>query len=494
MYSPQSYYGLSPGSPIYFINVARNENQAKNVFFKEFLGHLQNCAWFEKKYDTPSVQAVFFQKNLVALSGNSQAFGWLGYNTLQWVGDEIAFFLASSGGTDDDSGESKAEECWEAAFGSCKTRFPEHYKMIGITTPRYDDDFVMHKFYELKRISETNKSAYAVQKATWEIHPKLTKDDFKQQLERDYRRTMRDFGAVPMGVIETFWGDPEFVDKNVCETCRQCPVYQKRALTQNKYACREYENCTANPYRGNGAFADWFTPDIEADYYMHFDLSKNKDKTAFSLTHCVGWVKVRVDPLENKEFSKAMNEPDPLTEDLSKEEKPKDVDDDEMWQDKPLIKLDFIGWIDPSDKVDVRLLKNGEIYYTGILQYIVMALLKRGFKIAKITADSYNSHMFKQSLEDRGIDTDLLSLDRTDEVPVKAKNCFVENRVEYPYDYIFARESRHLKYLKGNKVDHPTGYGKDVIDSIFGSVYNCEINQTSQVAIEFSDVNISGID
>lgn len=36
MYNPQAYYGLSPGSNIYFINVARNEYQAKNVFLLNF--------------------------------------------------------------------------------------------------------------------------------------------------------------------------------------------------------------------------------------------------------------------------------------------------------------------------------------------------------------------------------------------------------------------------------------------------------------------------
>jgi len=91
--------------------------------------------------------------------------------------------------------------------------------------------------------------------------------------------------------------------------------------------------------------------------------------------------------------------------------------------------------------------------------------------------------MFKQSIEDHGIETELLSLDRTDEVPVNAKKAFVENRVEYPYDRTLAREARHLKYV-GKKVDHPTGEGKDIIDSVFGSVYNAENTEMNSVAFE----------
>ena len=99
-----------------------------------------------------------------------------------------------------------------------------------------------------------------------------------------------------------------------------------------------------------------------------------------------------------------------------------------MYEERPLIKTDMIAYIDPKDKRDDRMLKNGEIYYAAILKYIVLELLNRGFHIIKATADSYQSHQFKQTLEEMGIETELLSLDRTDEVPVTAKNAFAENR------------------------------------------------------------------
>ena len=478
MYSPQTYYGLSPGSAIYFINVARNEQQAKNVFFKEFIGHLENCAWFEGKYSEPGTQQVTFLKNIIALSGNSQAFGWLGYNTIQWVGDELAFFLEKDS---DESSESKAKECWEAAFGSCISRFKEHYKMIAITTPRFDDDFVMHKFYELMHQMQEDGTAFAMQAATWEMHPNMTIDDFKNSLARDYRRTMRDFGAQPMGVIETFWGDPDFVDKNPCEICKNCPLYANRELNEDPYACWDYEDCRANPYQGNGKFREWFSAEPDSDYYIHLDLSKNKDKTSIAMTHVVDWLDVELDPFEAQELTRKNKDNDKMTA----EEK---LDEEDRFEERPVIKVDFIAWIDPVAKRDPLLLKNSEIYYDGILKYIIYWLQDHGFNIVLVTVDSYQSHMFKQSLEDQDIQTELLSLDRTDEVPVQAKKCFVENRVEYPYDRIFAKEARHLKYIQGKRVDHPTGKGKDIIDSVFGSVYNCETEEAGQGTFEIFDL------
>jgi len=469
MYNPQSFYGLSPGSPIYFVNVARNEGQAKNVFFVEFVGMLENCPWFQGKYEEPSGGVVRFNKKIRALSGNSQAFGWLGYNTIQWVGDELAFFLEKDA---NEESASKAEDCWEAAYGSCQTRFPDHYKMIGITTPRYDDDFVMQKCYEL----DDREDGYFIQKATWDMNPRLTKEDFKHALARNYRRTMRDFGALPMGIIESFWSDPEYVEANVCETCRQCPIYQGRSINSDIYACRDYEPCRANAYKGNGRWAEWLCAEtVESEYCMHFDLSQNKDRLGFTLGHVTGSIKIELDNFELYDM---------LDEDERKDGL-QDVDEEDKYIEKPLIKIDAIGFIDPRSKRDDDLLKAGEIRYHAVLNKIILPLKLLGINITKITFDQFQSLYLRQQLEDKGYDVDLLSLDRTDEVPVQAKRTFVENRVEYPYDKTLCAEAKKLKYIRGKKVDHPgskgtggstqgLGNSKDIWDSTAGTIYNCE--------------------
>lgn len=470
MRSPQAYHFMAPGSSLYFVNVARNENQAKNVFFAEFIGHLENCRWFDGRYDDPGTQKVSFAKNLHVLSGNSQAFGWLGYNTIFWVGDELAFFLTKDG-ADEDDGNSKAEECWLAAYGSCQTRFPDHYKMIGITTPRFDDDFVMKKFHQLTERMNTDGTAFTMQAPTWDIHPRLTIEDFQSDLETDYRRTMRDFGAIPMGVIDTFWGDPEYLQNNVCAECKQCPVYKKcfdkegNVIATDPYMCWDYDDCKADAYKGNGKFRDWFVPDKDAEYFMHFDLSKNKDKTGFSLSHIVDYIDVELDMAEKLSLRK-QNIKDGLINEGE------EFDDYEV--ERALIKVDFVGWTNPKSPRDPNLTKNGEIYYDGIINHIVQPLLDKGCNLTKVTMDQFQSHYFKQTLEDKGIECELLSLDRTDEVPVEAKNAVVDNRVSYPWNYTLCREARHLKYVNGKKVDHPTGHGKDIIDGFFGCIYNAD--------------------
>ena len=368
--NPQEHYGLAPGSPIYFVNTARNDTQAKKVFFMQFKGMLTNCLWFDGKYDEPSSNEVRFNKGLVALSVNSQAFGWLGFNTIQWVGDELAFFLEND---NDEGSNSRAEECWQAAFGSCQTRFPKYYKMIGITTPRFDDDFVMRKCRELQGRSD----GYFIQKPTWDIHPDLTKETFKNEFIRDPRRTMRDFGAQPMGLLEGFFAEPDFLENNVKQECKICEVYVNRKISTDDYECMDFEDCRQNPYMGNGKFAEWFKPNLELEYYMHFDLSKNKDWLGFTMGHSDDTI------LVEKSLSEILAISD-------KSKKGIEIDEEDRMSEKPLIGIDIFGFINPKSQRDDELVRNSELYYPGIFKNIVVKLkCEMGFNIVKITFDQF---------------------------------------------------------------------------------------------------------
>jgi hypothetical protein len=463
MVNPQSYHGLAP-SPIYFVNTARNETQAKKVFFTQFVSLLQDCPWFRGKHSEPSGGCVSFIKNIEALSANSQAFGWLGFNTIQWVGDELAFFLETD---ENEESKSRAEECWESAYGSCQTRFPKDYKMVGITTPRYDDDFVMRKFFELK--GRTN-DGFTAKAATWEVNPNITKEDFKMAFMRDFRRTMRDFGAEPMGIIESFWPDPDFLEQVVCAECKDCPIYKNRQTQGDDFCCYDFSECKINKYRGNGEWASGFLPDPDNnEYFMHFDLAKSKDKVGFCLAHSIGMARVEMDPIEIKEK---------YGEDFDVE----NMEQEKMFEEKPLIVVDGVGFISTNPMRDGRLLKNKEFHYAAIRERIVYELLRRKFNIAKVTFDQYQSVDFSQILDDKGIETGLISLDRTDEIPRLAKYAVIENRVFFPYSRLLCREAKCLKYFQGKKVDHMTRGSKDVFDSFAGTIYNCQIANLSRGA------------
>jgi len=117
---------------------------------------------------------------------------------------------------------------------------------------------------------------------------------------------------------------------------------------------------------------------------------------------------------------------------------------------------------------------NGYFDYDKFLKLCIFQLVDLGFNITKITTDQFQSHYVRQMLDKKGIETDILSLDRNDEVPVSAKDAIVENRVLYPYSRLLCEESKYLKYIRGKKVDHAKKSSKDVWDGFAGAIYNID--------------------
>lgn len=107
---------------------------------------------------------------------------------------------------------------------------------------------------------------------------------------------------------------------------------------------------------------------------------------------------------------------------------------------------------------------------------------------------SHNSAESRQVLNDGGIKSDYLSVDRTDEQYLALVNLILEHRIEY-YDYsVFRRELFDLIWYRARrKVDHPgdtaSGGTKDLCDSLVGSVWNTLHLDSSSVNSD-SDVQL----
>jgi hypothetical protein len=249
-----------------------------------------------------------------------------------------------------------------------------------------------------------------------------------------------------------------------CETCHQCPVYQRRKEYGDIHSCLEYEGCTVNAYKGNGYWHDWFQPPKENNsFWMHFDLAKSRDRIGFALGQTVGEVKIEMDSYKLKERAERDKDFDLAS-----------IDDDDRFETRSLIKIAAVGWISTGTERNARMLKNGEFYYKAILDYLIMSLVNKGFLIEGCSFDQFNSHFIKQELEDKGMRVELISCDRTDEVPSNAKYAVIEQRVEYPYSWLLCDEAKHLKTIEGKKVDHAKKKSKDVWDAFASTIVACE--------------------
>ena len=112
------------------------------------------------------------------------------------------------------------------------------------------------------------------------------------------------------------------------------------------------------------------------------------------------------------------------------------------------------------------------IPYNKIVNFIVW-LRSKGFNIAGISRDQFQSEYVGQQLESQGFNVSKLSLDRTPDGYLAFRSILLEQRIDLIYIEELVDELIHLQRdsLSG-KVDHPVGGSKDISDGLAGAVWN----------------------
>ena len=118
----------------------------------------------------------------------------------------------------------------------------------------------------------------------------------------------------------------------------------------------------------------------------------------------------------------------------------------------------------------------GEINFSDVRD-IILEIRQRGFYLAKVTYDGWQSRDSIQILSNKGIDCDELSVDRDTRAYDALKAKIYDNKFKcYRYEP-FLQEIKRLEFVEGKKVDHPSRNGsKDVTDAVAGAVYNITEN------------------
>ena len=208
---PAVYYGKPSGDAIDIINVAVNAAQAKNVFFKGFKTKIERSPWFAGKYN-PKADSVEFDKSITVYSGHSERESHEGLNLFMAVLDEISGF-ASEVATGNEQGKT-ADNIYKAFRGTVDSRFPDLGKVVLLSFPRYQGDFISqrydsviadkeviertHKFIINEDLPHDNPDntfdiswdedhilsykipkIFALKRPTWEVNPTRQIDDFK---------------------------------------------------------------------------------------------------------------------------------------------------------------------------------------------------------------------------------------------------------------------------------------------------------------------------
>jgi hypothetical protein len=160
---PAAYYGRPKGEGIDLLNIAINADQAKNTFFKQFTNKIENCPWFEGKFDLGTITCSF-DKAVTVYSGHSEREAWEGYNFLVVILDEISgYALESSSGHQQ---AKTAPEIYNTYRAAVDSRFPGIGKVCLLSFPRFKEDFIQQRYNEVVGQKET-----IIRSATLKLDP-----------------------------------------------------------------------------------------------------------------------------------------------------------------------------------------------------------------------------------------------------------------------------------------------------------------------------------
>jgi hypothetical protein len=430
--NPQKFFNFARGTKIAFINISTSLAQASNVVFTEIKNRIDNNAWFQAYYppDYRVRSKLKFPKNIFILPLGSNEEAPLGYNIYGGIIDEASFHTQTKD-------KDYAEYSYDQIKARMKSRFMEKGKLFTITSPKYVYDFAEKKFSD-----DNNPKLYKIRYPIWEAMPPerysgakfdigqylpnfsglMVPIEYQQEFIRNPEKAMRDLGAQPSLSIQGFFRDSSVIREN--------------ANKEREHSFK-HKNLESPCIINKESFQDWFKEDDYNNiYHCHTDLALNRagkgDYAGFAMGRLDGW--------------ETYNLPNGNT-----------------------IKRPKI-YISLMLRIKAKTLKD-EIQFDDIKNLIFFIKDYLGFNIRTASFDGFQSVQLVQSLNDGGIKASVLSVDRTLEPYYTMKEAILEKRLDY-YAYTpFIEECETLEEVKGNKVDHPRGLGKDVADAVCGVVF-----------------------
>ena len=443
MYDPQGYFNFGQGENIDIINLAKNAQQAENVFFSKLKARLNSSTWFKKVDRKPQVyneyqekkNAIIFYNNIRAFSGHSEAGSFEGYNPLVAIFDEVG-----------DYEYNLADFAYSTLKSSSTTRFGKRSLMIFISFPRSAGDYMMEKFNQGQ--NEEFDEVYSIRGSSWEVNPNIKREDLEMEYRKDPESAKMRFECIPPANRGGFFQYPERV--------LDCVKIGKEnnCVLEEKIITNVLDNGEERHFVGYDL--ELFEQTLELDqsktYYLGMDGGIESDSYTLSLFHA------EVVYEEVVEGGEAVLKP----------------------RNKPVEDLLIVFKPDTVNKVPVS------------VQNVIDMVEKIGQRvyIKRSLSDKFNSGAMTQKLIDMGVDAD----DRVYSNPFQLaiytqfKNLAYTGQLEL---LDLDREGNAKKdnpnenmcnilLINGNKIDHEKDREKDTCDSRATAVWLCATDEVEE--------------
>lgn len=457
---PSAYYGKPSDDSIDIVNIAVNSDQAKNVFFANFVKRIKNCPWFAGKFTDTQI-SIEFDKSVRVFSGHSQREAFEGLNLFLAVLDEIsAFQLESNTGNKQ---ANTAQATYDMYRASVDSRFPDFGKLYLLSFPRYKGDYIQMKYEnddpDVGPLGAVVQKEVIIRTHHFKLDPELPDgfegNEFDIEWEEDHILRYRYPGTFALK-RPTWEVNPTV---RIDSPAMVKAFHSNKADALGRFACMPSDSVDSaffknkesitnsfvirNGVDSHGIFLDDFRPQPDTNYFVHVDLSKVHDRCAVALAHVEKWVTHEVG--------------------------------DHYKESYPFVKVDAVRWWKPSHDKPMD--------YKEVVDYII-SLKQRGFNLKLVTFDRWNSNDTMNTLNKYHVKTDLLS------VANKHYDDFLslmyDNRLVGPNIVELVDELKQLRYIK-DKVDHPRSGFKDLSDAVCGAIFNA-IDGTSKPVNEQVEV------
>ena len=474
---PLEYYHLKPTEKIIFAFMNITKEASKKIAIDKFQKTVQMSPWFMSRGKMTQFEnnPFWIPPDPIQIVIGSQSSDIIGLPVMFAFFDEISFIRNQ----DIEVQKKKAMDMIDTAIGGMKTRFIHKGKnptLLVVASSKRSEQSFMETYIKSLREIKGDKTC-VVDEPVWKVKPEGTYSDKifyiglgNKHLEstvvpdgadiEQYKKRGYELIEVPIDFKEDAMKD---LNRTLCDFAGIS------SFSSNKFISAEMVNdCVSadvfNPMPdvirvGNGSddkseYCDFFQMDkVDKKYmgkplFIHLDMSLSGDKTGIAGVWIIG--------------KKPTSDGNPG----------KDL------------------WFQPAFSFSVEAPYGRQVSFAKNRNFIRW-LKDKGFRIKKITSDTFQSAQLQQELKSEGFDCSILSVDRVEQIPGEhtgicrpyeyLKSTIYEKRIRlYAFPdanrtYLLYDELVQLEKNNGNgRVDHPnngkTG-SKDQSDAICGATY-----------------------
>lgn len=466
---PQKFYGLAANSPIAFACMNLTLELANSGMYTTIVEAMKMSPWFQERVDIRGKYdySVQLPKNL-QLTCASQTQHTIGKNILGSILDELNFSNAPKGS------KNSVIDMYNNIRRRLESRFLKQGRIPGflfMVSSKNNELSFLEQYIDTIR---GNKTALIIDKAIYEIKPPETYmgprfsvavgDKTKASRILDDSEDAEMLRSMGYKIIHVPIEYRTAFEQDINEALKD--IAGESSVTTNKlipYAGKIESTINHNrrsPFMVDEIILDLNSPDEIKDFlddirilkndihiprFLHCDLGLKNDRTGLSMVHSDTQTSVERYTMDGKILS--------------------------------LIEQHYVQ----DFSIGIKASAGSEVPIYKIRNFILWLATSLGLHIQLVSFDGYQSSDSLQLLKIAGIDTKLVSVDRTVDPYMNLKACILENRLEL-YNYpLLTRELYDIEYdPRLNKVDHTLTGSKDIADSLCAALWDAQEYYTSQ--------------